>query len=81
MEGESDNPKPFQNKSSVSWVSPANPWRVCLPIFWTTKEATLQCCFRDCRKTLFLALFLSNFLHPFLIFQNSFTNDQKCGIS
>jgi len=32
MEGGSDNPEPFQKKSSVSCESPAYPWQVCLPI-------------------------------------------------
>ena len=33
MGGESDNPKPFQKKSSFFGVSYVNPCRVCLPIF------------------------------------------------
>jgi hypothetical protein len=45
------------------------------------KKNNLKSYRRDCRKTLFLTLFLSNFLHLFLLFQISFTNDQKCGIS
>jgi hypothetical protein len=42
MEEELDNPKPFQKKSSISWVSPFNPWWLCLPISWASKGFMMQ---------------------------------------
>ena len=45
MEEKGDSPKPFQKKSSLSWISPANPWQVYLPIFKATKGSAMLCCF------------------------------------
>ena len=39
MEWDSDNPNPFKKKSSITWVSPANPWWVCLLTFLGKQEA------------------------------------------